>query len=194
MVEFLSWLIACLSALGVVIAGKVVLRWRQGGRMAPAQADHFPNVGGPYVSGSDFAGINPRRVRRDGAAGTPLGHRRSQTSVTLKPSAPPTRLVKDPRNNRLYYLKSSGDIYQVDVAAGTSSFIAGPNSHGLSITQGMTIGPDGAIYLVGNTDVAAGQRRRGPSSKGCCRPVVGSGRCRHGPSPIRRARRLTTIV
>ncbi len=105
-----------------------------------------------------FAETVPQALRSDIAVRKLL--------VTLKPSVPPTRLVKDPRNNRLYYLKSSGDIYQVDVAAGTSSFIAGPNSHGLSITQGMTIGPDGTIYLVGNTDVAAGTKTQGTVVKG----------------------------
>lgn len=66
------------------------------------------------------------------------------------------RIVKDPRDNTLYYLKSNGEIYQVDLA-GTSTLLYSTEQHGLDITQGMAIGPDGTIYLVGNTDVADSQ-------------------------------------
>src|SRR5215472_9305324 len=65
------------------------------------------------------------------------------------------RLAKDPRNNQLYYLKINGDIYQVNLQPGngsTSTKVYGAANHGLSgSVQGLAIGPDGTIYLVGNT-------------------------------------------
>lgn len=74
--------------------------------------------------------------------------------VTATPSASPIRIVKDPRNSILYYLKRSGDIYRVNIAAGTSTLVAGTSQHGLRNTQGMAIGPDGTMYVVGNADLA----------------------------------------
>lgn len=68
--------------------------------------------------------------------------------------SPSVRIVKDPRDNTLYYLKLNGEIYQVDLRSATSSLLYSAKEHGLDITQGMAIGPDGTIYLVGNTDVA----------------------------------------
>ena len=51
-------------------------------------------------------------------------------------------------------LKQGGEIYQVNVVARTSTFVAGAGDHGLSNTQGMAIGTSGTIYLVGNSDVS----------------------------------------
>jgi hypothetical protein len=70
------------------------------------------------------------------------------------------RIAKDPRNNRLYYLKLNGDIYQVTVLPGngsTSSRVYTAADHGLAESvEGMAIGPDGTIYLVGNTVTNSG--------------------------------------
>lgn len=85
--------------------------------------------------------------------------------VTENPSAAPTRLVKDPRDSTLYYLKQSGDLYRVNLAAGTSSRIASNADHGLQNTQGMAIGADGTIYLVGNRNLA-GALTQGTVAKG----------------------------
>lgn len=72
------------------------------------------------------------------------------------------RIAKDPRNNELYYLKLNGDIYQIDVMPGdgtsTSSLVYSSADHGLSQNvEGMAIGPDGTIYLVGNDSTNSGQ-------------------------------------
>ena len=64
------------------------------------------------------------------------------------------RLVKDPRNNTLYYLKQNGEIYRVNLGSTTTSTLVYSSSeHNLSETQGMAIGPNGTIYLVGNADL-----------------------------------------
>src|SRR5436189_1757482 len=64
------------------------------------------------------------------------------------------RIAKDPRNNQLYYLKMNGDIYQVNLQPGngsTSNRVYTSANHGISSSaQGMAIGPDGTIYIVGN--------------------------------------------
>lgn len=71
---------------------------------------------------------------------------------TLSPS-PSVRIVKDPRNNTLYYLKISGEIYQVNLATGTSTLVYNSSNHNLTKTPGIAIGPNGTIYLVGMTDL-----------------------------------------
>jgi hypothetical protein len=66
----------------------------------------------------------------------------------------PIRIVKDPRNNILYYLRLNGDIYQLHIAPGTntstSTLLYTAKDHGQAAAAGLTIGPDGAFYLVGN--------------------------------------------
>lgn len=66
------------------------------------------------------------------------------------------RIAKDPRNNQLYYSRMNGDIYQVNLQPGsgsTSNRVYTSAHHGISgSAQGMTIGPDGTIYLVGNNN------------------------------------------
>src|SRR6185295_5160909 len=64
------------------------------------------------------------------------------------------RIAKDPRNNQLYYLRMNGDIYLVNLQPGTGSTsnrVYTSANHGISSSaQGMAIGPDGTIYIVGN--------------------------------------------
>src|SRR5437773_11963592 len=65
------------------------------------------------------------------------------------------RIAKDPRTNDLYYSKFNGDIYRVTVQPGngtsTSTKVYGAADHGIADSaQGMTVGPDGTINLVGN--------------------------------------------
>ncbi|HSU53313.1 MAG TPA: PQQ-dependent sugar dehydrogenase [Candidatus Dormibacteraeota bacterium] len=89
------------------------------------------------------------------------------------------RLAKDPRNNQLYYLKLNGDIYRLDVLPGagtsTSSLVYSSADHGLSQNvQGMAIGTEGTIYLVGNDSTNSGQSTIARIMKGV--PQGGGGR------------------
>src|SRR6185295_10422195 len=66
------------------------------------------------------------------------------------------RIAKDPRNNQLYYLKINGDIYRVNLQPGngsTSTKVYSAADYALSgsSVQSLAIGPDGTIYVVGNT-------------------------------------------
>ncbi len=83
-------------------------------------------------------------------------------STTAPSGAHSVRLAKDPRNNQLYYLQLNGDVYQINVMPGngtsTSSLVYSSADHGLTQNvEGMAIGPDGTIYLVGNTTTNSGQ-------------------------------------
>src|SRR6266567_3656643 len=64
------------------------------------------------------------------------------------------RVAKDPRNNQLYYLKINGDIFRVNLQSGsgsTSTKVYSAADHGLnSSVEGLAIGPDGSIYVLGN--------------------------------------------
>jgi hypothetical protein len=75
-------------------------------------------------------------------------------NTTSSNGAASVRLAKDPRNNQLYYLKVNGDIYRVNLqpgAASTSAKVYSATDHGLANSvEGMAIGPDGTIYVVGN--------------------------------------------
>jgi hypothetical protein len=80
--------------------------------------------------------------------------------TTNSSGIPSTRISKDPRNNQLYYLKANGDIYQLNLAPGTAStstLLYTAADHGVSSSVlGMTIGPDGTIYIVANIDTNSG--------------------------------------
>lgn len=70
------------------------------------------------------------------------------------------RIAKDPRDNTLYYLKQNGDIYRVTLGTrSTAKRVFTSTNHGVVGVQGMAIGRDGTIYLVGNADTANGQTR-----------------------------------
>ncbi|MDZ8224321.1 MULTISPECIES: PQQ-dependent sugar dehydrogenase [unclassified Nostoc] len=73
--------------------------------------------------------------------------------------SPSVRIVKDPRNNTLYYLKQNGDIYQVNLGLSNSKLVYTSSDHNAGETQGMAIGPNGTIYLVGNADLANNQTK-----------------------------------
>src|SRR6266853_822325 len=67
------------------------------------------------------------------------------------------RIAKDPRNNQLYYLKINGDIFRVNLqppgSASTSTKVYSATDHGLSSNvEGLAIGPDGTIYVLGNNN------------------------------------------
>lgn len=81
-------------------------------------------------------------------------------NTTNSAGAKSVRIGKDPRNNQLYYLKINGDIFQVQLAPGsgsTSTRVYSAADHGLSSSvEGMALGPDGTIYIVGNTSTNSG--------------------------------------
>lgn len=79
--------------------------------------------------------------------------------ITTLSTSPSIRIAKDTRNNTLYYLKQNGEIYQVDLASSTSTLVYTSSDHNVSDTQGMAIGPNGTIYLVGNEDLVNGLTR-----------------------------------
>src|ERR1041384_6839161 len=86
------------------------------------------------------------------------------------------RIAKDPRNNDLYYSKFNGDIYRMTLQPGngtsTSTRLYGAADHGIGDSaQGMAIGPDGTIYLVGNFTTDGGNKTFARIVKG----VPGSG-------------------
>ncbi|MEH2424180.1 MAG: PQQ-dependent sugar dehydrogenase [Nostoc sp.] len=73
--------------------------------------------------------------------------------------SPSVRIAKDPRNNTLYYLKQNGEIYQVNLGSSTKTLVYNSSNHNLAETEGMAIGPNGTIYLVGNADLVNNQTK-----------------------------------
>jgi len=87
-------------------------------------------------------------------------HIRLVAYTTNSSRANSIRIAQDPRNNVLYYLKYNGDIYRVNLMPGsgsTSTRVYGAADHGIATSAlGMAIGPDGTIYLLGNTTTNSG--------------------------------------
>jgi hypothetical protein len=65
------------------------------------------------------------------------------------------RLVLNPVDGALYYLKVGGDLYRVNLSnqagATTSTRVATRADHGVSSAAGLAIGKDGTIYLTSNS-------------------------------------------
>ncbi len=75
-------------------------------------------------------------------------------------TSPSIRIAKDPRNQTLYYLKQNGDIYRVNLGTSpTATLLYTSTNHNVVGVQGLAIGPDGTIYLVGNADTENGQTK-----------------------------------
>lgn len=75
-------------------------------------------------------------------------------------TSPSIRIAKDPRDQTLYYLKQNGDIYRVNLdTSSTATLVYTSTDHNVVGVQGMAIGIDGTIYLVGNADTEAGQTK-----------------------------------
>jgi hypothetical protein len=87
-------------------------------------------------------------------------HIRLVLYTTVSSGANSIRIAKDPRDNVFYYLKYNGDIYRVNLLTGSGSSSARVYSaadHGIATSAlGMAIGPDGTIYVVGNTTTNSG--------------------------------------
>ncbi|HLH56086.1 MAG TPA: PQQ-dependent sugar dehydrogenase [Verrucomicrobiae bacterium] len=98
--------------------------------------------------------------------------------TTNSSGAHSTRIAKDPRNNQLYYLKDNGDIFQVNLASGDGSIstkVYSSADHGIATSAlGMAIGPDGTIYIVGNTTTNSGNSTFATVMQGV--PASGGGR------------------
>ena len=81
-------------------------------------------------------------------------------NTTNSSGASSIRIRKDPRNNQLYYLKYNGDVFRLSLQPGTGSSstrVYSAANHGISTSAlGMTIGPDGTMYVVGNTTTNQG--------------------------------------
>jgi hypothetical protein len=79
---------------------------------------------------------------------------------TVVTGSPATRLVRDPRNSTLYYLKQTGQIFRINGSAGTSTLVYDTGDHGLSNAQGFAIAANGSMFLVGNEDLQTQTRAR----------------------------------
>src|ERR1043166_6388767 len=98
-------------------------------------------------------------------------------NTTDSSGAHSVRIAKDPRDAVLYYLKINADIFKVQLAEGsaTSTKVSSAADHGLSQNvQGMAIGPEGTIYLVGNVTSDQGNSTYARIMKGV--PGVGGAR------------------
>ena len=85
--------------------------------------------------------------------------------LSTEGEAPSIRLVKDPRDDSLYLLKRNGDVFRIGVSPPSKTRVYSRADHGVRITQGLAIGGNGTIYLVGNAD-APNTRTRGRIAKG----------------------------
>ena len=95
---------------------------------------------------------------RSPAAGEPPGVRSLRPDVRVRhvldtgTGPPSVRIARDPRDNALYYLKTNGDIYQVDLTAPAGRLRYTSSDDQVEAAQGFAIGPDGTMYVVGNED------------------------------------------
>jgi hypothetical protein len=98
-------------------------------------------------------------------------------NTTNASGANSVRIAKNPTSGRLYYLKINGDIFQVNLTPGsgsTSTRVYSSADHGLSNSVlGMTFGPDGTLYVVGNLATNAGANNIGQIMKGVLIPGGG---------------------
>ena len=94
--------------------------------------------------------------------------------TTNSSGAPSIRIARDPRNDQLYYLKENGDIFLLNLEPGsgsTSTRAYSAADHGISGSAlGLAIGPDGTIYIVGNTTTNSGNSTFATVMKGVPAP------------------------
>jgi glucose/arabinose dehydrogenase len=68
------------------------------------------------------------------------------------------RLVLNPADGALYYLKVNGDLFRLNVSsqsgASTSTRLYTKSDHGIASAAGLAIGADGTIYVNGNTVIS----------------------------------------
>ena len=98
-------------------------------------------------NGTTVVNAAPQALRSD------IQIRNIMPTLSVSPSI---RIAKDPRNNTLYYLKQNGEIYRVNLGTFSSELVYNSSDHNVSDTQGMAIGSNGTIYLVGNSDLVNG--------------------------------------
>jgi hypothetical protein len=88
------------------------------------------------------------------------------------------RLVRNPVDGALYYLKVNGQIYRVNLSAtpggSTSTLLYTSASHAVTSAAGMAFGPDGSIYLTGNTPVSNNTYTVSIVTKGIYNPTNGT--------------------
>ena len=61
------------------------------------------------------------------------------------------RIEYDATTDKLYYLRTTGSIYEVDRTSAVQSLVYTTNDHGLNSPQGFLVDAAGTFYVVGNT-------------------------------------------
>ena len=85
------------------------------------------------------------------------------------------RLVPNPVDGALYYLKLNGQLYRVNLSAtpgaSTSTLLYTSADHQVTSAAGMAFGPDGSIYLTSNTPVSNNTYTVSTVTKGIYDPI-----------------------
>jgi hypothetical protein len=91
-------------------------------------------------------------------------------NTTNASGANSVRIVKNPHDGQLYYLKINGDVFRVNPSSddsSTSTRVYSAADHGLSSSVlGIAFGPDGTLFLVGNTPTSGNYSNIGQIAKG----------------------------
>ena len=88
------------------------------------------------------------------------------------------RLVRNPVDGALYYLKVTGDLYRVNLSAtpgaSTSTLLYTSADHQVTSAAGLAIGPDGSIYLTSNSAVSNNTYTVSTVTRGLYNPANGT--------------------
>jgi hypothetical protein len=88
------------------------------------------------------------------------------------------RLLRNPVDGALYYLKVNGNLYRVNLSATpgatTSNLLFTSAQHQVTSAAGMAFGPDGSIYLTSNTPVSNNTYTVSTVTKGIYNPANGT--------------------
>ena len=88
------------------------------------------------------------------------------------------RLVRNPVDATLYYLKENGELYRVNLSgtpgASTSTRLYTSVDHQVTSAAGLAIGPDGSIYLTSNAPVSNNTYTVSTVTRGRYNPAAGT--------------------